>query len=62
MISAVVDPAEVLIPPHITREQAVNTTDAVIRGDADWRGILRRSLPATAATLLHSGTRAREQR
>ena len=52
MINAVVDPAEVLIPPHVTREQAVNTTEAVIRGDADWRGILRRGVPAAGPTLL----------
>ncbi len=52
MIDVVVDPAEVLIPPHVTPEQAANTTEAVIRGDSDWRGILRRGLPAAAVTLL----------
>ncbi len=52
VIDAVVDPAELMIPPHFTRDQAVNTGKAVIRGDSDWRGILRRGLPAAAATLL----------
>jgi pyruvate dehydrogenase (quinone) len=52
VIDAVVDPAELMIPPHITPEQAVNTAEAVIRGDSDWRGILRRGLPAAASTLL----------
>jgi pyruvate dehydrogenase (quinone) len=52
VIDAVVDPAEVMIPPHFTPDQAVKTAAAVIRGDSDWRGILRRGLPAAAATLL----------
>lgn len=52
VIDAVVDPAELMIPPHFTPEQAVNTAEAVIRGDSDWRGILPRGLPATVATLL----------
>ncbi|HEX8519661.1 MAG TPA: thiamine pyrophosphate-requiring protein [Pseudonocardia sp.] len=52
VIDAVVDPAELMIPPHFTREQALNTARAVVRGDSDWRGILRRGVPAAAATLL----------
>jgi pyruvate dehydrogenase (quinone) len=52
VIDAVVDPAELMIPPHFTPDQAVKTAAAVIRGDSDWRGILRRGLPAAAATLL----------
>jgi pyruvate dehydrogenase (quinone) len=52
VIDAVVDPAELMIPPHFTREQAVNTAQAVVRGDSDWRGILRRAIPAAGATLL----------
>ncbi len=52
LIDAVVDPAELMIPPHFTAEQAKNTAKAILRGDSDWRGILRRSLPAAAATLL----------
>jgi len=52
VIDAVVDPGELMIPPHITPEEAVNTAEAVVRGDSDWRGILRRGLPATVATLL----------
>jgi pyruvate dehydrogenase (quinone) len=56
LIDAVVDPAELMIPPHFTAEQARNSVGAVLRGDHDWRGILRRGLPAAAATLLpHRG-------
>ncbi|MFB9384314.1 thiamine pyrophosphate-requiring protein [Pseudonocardia petroleophila] len=52
VIDAVVDPAELMIPPQFTREQAVNTASSIIRGDSDWRGILRRGVPAAVATLL----------
>jgi pyruvate dehydrogenase (quinone) len=52
VIDAVVDPAELMIPPHFTLEQARNTAESVVRGDSDWRGILRRGLPTAAATLL----------
>ena len=52
VIDAVVDPAELMIPPHFTRDQVVKTATSVLRGDSDWRGILRRGLPAAAATLL----------
>ena len=56
VIDAVVDPAELMIPPQFTRDQAVKTAMSVIRGDSDWRGILRRGIPAAAATLLpHRG-------
>ncbi|MDT7618487.1 MAG: hypothetical protein QOF00_5934 [Pseudonocardiales bacterium] len=52
VIDAVVDPAELMVPPHFTLEQAKNTAESIVRGDSDWRGILRRGLPAAAATLL----------
>jgi pyruvate dehydrogenase (quinone) len=52
VIDAVVDPAELMIPPQFTLEQARHTATAVIRGDSDWRGILRRGVPTAAATLL----------
>nr|MBA3905126.1 thiamine pyrophosphate-requiring protein [Pseudonocardiales bacterium] len=56
VIDAVVDPAELMIPPHFTLEQARNTAESIVRGDTDWRGSLRRGLPAAAATLLpHRG-------
>jgi pyruvate dehydrogenase (quinone) len=55
VIDAVVDPAELMIPPHFTRDQALNTAQALIRGDSDWSGILRRGLPAMVATLLPAG-------
>ncbi len=52
VIDAVVDPAELMVPPHFTVAEAANTARSVIRGDTDWRGILRRGLPAAAATFL----------
>ncbi|HEY0815658.1 MAG TPA: thiamine pyrophosphate-requiring protein [Pseudonocardia sp.] len=56
VIDAVVDPAELMIPPQFTLEEARKTAESIVRGDSDWRGILRRGLPAAAATLLpHRG-------
>jgi hypothetical protein len=52
VIHAVVDPAEVMLPPHFTAEQARNTVASVLRGDSDWRGIVRRGLPSAVATYL----------
>jgi pyruvate dehydrogenase (quinone) len=52
VIHAVVDPAEVMLPPHFTAEQARNTVFSVLRGDTDWRGIVRRGVPSAAATYL----------
>ena len=52
VIDAVVDSAELMVPPHFTLEEARKTAQSVVRGDTDWRGILRRGLPAAAATLL----------
>ncbi len=49
-----VDAAVPLIPPHLTAEQARNTAAAVLRGDADWAGIIRRGMPTMARTLLGS--------
>ena len=50
VVNALVDPAELMLPPHFTVEQARNTAAAVLRGDTDWAGIIRRGLPATLAT------------
>ncbi|MFF5173847.1 thiamine pyrophosphate-requiring protein [Micromonospora sp. NPDC000089] len=50
VVNAMVDPAELMLPPHFTAEQARNTAAAVLRGDADRAGIIRRGLPATIAT------------
>ncbi|GAB3688417.1 thiamine pyrophosphate-requiring protein [Angustibacter aerolatus] len=50
VIDAVVDPAELMLPPHFTLDQAKATAKALLRGDADWRGILRRGLPSAVAT------------
>ena len=52
VIDAVVDPAELMLPPHLTADQVVNTALAVLRGDSDRRGILRVGVPAAAAALL----------
>ncbi|WP_028182747.1 thiamine pyrophosphate-requiring protein [Salinispora arenicola] len=50
VINALVDPAEMMLPPHFTPEQVRNTAMAVLRGDTDWAGIVRRGLPATLST------------
>ena len=50
VINAVVDPAELMLPPHFTFEEARHTAASVLRGDSDWAGILRRGLPAAVAT------------
>ncbi|NHW87868.1 thiamine pyrophosphate-requiring protein, partial [Escherichia coli] len=42
VINALVDPAELMMPPHFTAEQARNTAAAVLRGDSDRAGIIRR--------------------
>jgi pyruvate dehydrogenase (quinone) len=52
VIDAVVDPSELMIPPQFTFEEARKTAESIVRGDTDWRGILRRGLPTAAATLL----------
>jgi len=54
VINAIVDAAELMVPPHFTYEQARNTAAAVLRGDADWAGIIRRGMPTMARTLLGS--------
>ncbi|MGK5518607.1 thiamine pyrophosphate-requiring protein [Micromonospora sp. URMC 107] len=51
VVNALVDPAELMLPPHFTAEQAHNTAAAVLRGDTDWAGIIRRGLPTAVATL-----------
>ncbi|NLU77674.1 thiamine pyrophosphate-requiring protein [Micromonospora sp. HNM0581] len=50
VINALVDPAELMMPPHFTAEQARNTAAAVLRGDSDRAGIIRRSVPSVVAT------------
>ncbi|MFF5179955.1 thiamine pyrophosphate-requiring protein [Micromonospora sp. NPDC000316] len=50
VINALVDPAELMLPPHFTTEQARKTAAAVLRGDTDWAGIIRRGLPSTIST------------
>ncbi|MEU7714344.1 thiamine pyrophosphate-requiring protein [Micromonospora chalcea] len=50
VVNAVVDPAELMLPPHFTAEQARKTAAAVLRGDSDRAGIVRRGVPAALAT------------
>lgn len=49
VINALVDPAELMLPPHFTAGQARRTAAAMLHGDSDWAGIVRRGLPATVA-------------
>ncbi|GIJ23777.1 thiamine pyrophosphate-requiring protein [Micromonospora lutea] len=50
VINALVDPAELMMPPHFTVDQARNTAAAVLRGDTDWAGIIRRGIPSVLTT------------
>ncbi|GIJ80578.1 pyruvate dehydrogenase (quinone) [Micromonospora phaseoli] len=50
VINALVDPAELMMPPHFTVDQARNTAAAMLRGDTDWAGIVRRGLPSVVTT------------
>ncbi|KKJ99506.1 thiamine pyrophosphate-requiring protein [Micromonospora sp. HK10] len=50
VINAVVDPAELMLPPHFTAEQARKTAAAMLRGDSDRAEILRRGVPSVIAT------------
>ncbi|MET7704533.1 thiamine pyrophosphate-requiring protein [Micromonospora sp. NPDC005413] len=50
VINALIDPAELMLPPHFTAAQARKTAAAVLRGDTDWAGIIRRGLPATISS------------
>ncbi|MFG1800785.1 thiamine pyrophosphate-requiring protein [Micromonospora carbonacea] len=49
VINAMVDPAELMLPPHFTAAQARKTAAAVLR-DPDRAGIVRRGLPAAVST------------
>ena len=44
VIDAVVDPAVPPLPPHITLDQARSMSRALLKGDPDWRGVLRQTL------------------
>ncbi|MFF5218644.1 thiamine pyrophosphate-requiring protein [Micromonospora sp. NPDC000442] len=50
VINALVDPAELMMPPHFTAEQARKTAAAMLRGDTDWAGIIRRGIPSVVTT------------
>ena len=43
MIDAVVDPDVPPLPPHTSFSQAASMTRALLKGDPDWRGIVRQS-------------------
>ncbi len=44
VIDAVVDPDVPPLPPHITFDQATSMARALLKGDPDWRGVVRQSL------------------
>ncbi|AEB46213.1 thiamine pyrophosphate-requiring protein [Micromonospora maris] len=50
VINALVDPAELMMPPHFTADQVRKTAAAMLRGDTDWAGIIRRGLPTMVTT------------
>ncbi len=50
VINALVDPAELMMPPHFTADQVRKTAAAMLRGDTDWAGIVRRGLPTMVTT------------
>ncbi|MBQ1028334.1 thiamine pyrophosphate-requiring protein [Micromonospora sp. C95] len=50
VINALVDPAELMMPPHFTVDQARKTAAAMLRGDTDWAGIVRRGIPSAVTT------------
>ena len=43
LIDAVVDADVPPLPPHVTLDQALAMTRALIKGDPDWRGVVRQS-------------------
>ncbi|MER7166709.1 thiamine pyrophosphate-requiring protein [Micromonospora sp. NPDC000207] len=55
VVNAMVDAAELMLPPHFTVDQARKTAAAILRGDTDRSEIIRRGLPATLATYRHHG-------
>ncbi|WP_434740838.1 thiamine pyrophosphate-requiring protein [Micromonospora sp. SH-82] len=55
VVNAMVDAAELMLPPHFTVDQARKTAAAILRGDTDRSEIIRRGLPATIATYRHHG-------
>lgn len=50
VINALVDSAELMVPPHFSLDQVRNTARAMLRGDTDWAGIVRRGLPTAVST------------
>ena len=52
VIDAVVDPDVPPLPPHITLAQALSMTRALLKGDPDWRGIVRQSFREKLSELL----------
>ena len=52
VIDAVVDPDVPPLPPHITFDQALSMTRALLRGDPNWRGVVRQTLRDKLSELL----------
>jgi pyruvate dehydrogenase (quinone) len=52
VIDAVVDRNVPPLPPHLTLDQALSMTRALLKGDPDWRGVVRQSLRDRLSELL----------
>ena len=52
VIDAVVDPNVPPLPPHITFDQAKSIARALLKGDPDWRGVIRQSFLDKLAEVL----------
>jgi pyruvate dehydrogenase (quinone) len=52
VIDAVVDPDVPPLPPHLTLDQALSMTRALLKGDPDWRGVVRQSFRDKLSELL----------
>ncbi|HEY8966667.1 MAG TPA: thiamine pyrophosphate-requiring protein [Candidatus Methylacidiphilales bacterium] len=54
LLEAVVDPDVPIVPPHVTKEQALKLTKALFKGDPHRPGIIRQSLREVFAGVLPS--------
>ena len=52
VIDAVVDADVPPLPPHITLDQALSMTRALLKGEPEWRGVLRQSFRDKLSELL----------
>jgi pyruvate dehydrogenase (quinone) len=54
VLEAVVDSEIPPLPPHVSVEQGMNMAKALVKGDPDGAGIVRKTLRTRIAELLHS--------